>query len=50
MEDERENISKIVMKIIEIINNIGKKIQEFELNLKKIFKIENEKKIMKKVN
>jgi hypothetical protein len=25
MEDERENISKIVMKIIEIINNIGKK-------------------------
>ena len=50
MEDERENISKIVMKIIEIINNIGKKIQDFELNLKKIFKIENEKKIMKKVN
>ena len=44
MEDERENISKIVMKIIEIINNIGKKIQDFELNLKKIFKIENEKK------
>ena len=44
MEDERENISKIVMKIIEIINNIGKKIQEFELNLKKIFKNENEKK------
>ena len=44
MEDERENISKIVMKIIEIINNIGKKIKDFELNLKKIFKIENEKK------
>jgi hypothetical protein len=41
MEDERENISKIVMKIIEIINNIGKKIQEFELKLKKKFKNKN---------
>jgi len=36
MEDENENISKIVMKIIEMVNNVGKKIQEFQLILKQL--------------
>ena len=36
MEDENENFSKIVMKIIEMVNNAGKKIQEFQLILKQL--------------
>ena len=36
MEDEKDNIYKIVMKIIEMVNNVGKKIQAFQLILKQL--------------
>ncbi len=54
MEDEKENISKIVMKIIEMVNNVGKKIQEFQFKLKQLNNVDktiiDEKNILKEIS
>ena len=54
MEDEKENISKIVMKIVEMVNNVGKKIQEFQFKLKQLNNVDktiiDEKNILKEIS
>ena len=54
MEDEKDNIYKIVMKIIEMVNNVGKKIQAFQLILKQLNNRDknkiNEKNILEEIS